>query len=212
MIGCGSSSWWGTFGKTFVNGFLHGDRQPGESFGACVARNANETTFGASGKVTAGALAATVAVGMAVGSLSQIPSLWANSASAITNVVGQMTGQTPNPNDPKAPKERRAWSACPNCSRDLGPKPFGSKPPYTYCPFCRVPLSHVWWQRTLVTALALILAFAFPAFLGIRGLTLLFAALVCYFPALVLAMILIFKTIPPKYIRKSDGVTTLFQR
>ena len=115
-------------------------------------------------------------------------------------------------NGSTAPNKRTAWSACPNCSRDLGAKPFGSKPPYTYCPFCGVALSHVWWQRILVTALALILAFAFPACLGIRGLTLLFAALVCYFPALVLAMILIFKTIPPKYVRKGEAVTTLFQR
>src|SRR5271168_975266 len=59
--------------------------------------------------------------------------------------------------DPTAPKERRAWSACPNCLRDLGAKPFGSEPLYTYCPFCGVPLSHIWWQRILVTALALIL-------------------------------------------------------
>jgi uncharacterized paraquat-inducible protein A len=115
-------------------------------------------------------------------------------------------------NDPTAPKKRTAWSACPNCSRDLAAKPFGSKPPYTYCPFCGVPLSHIWWQRILVTTLALILAFAFPASLGIRGLALLFAALVCYFPALVLAMILVFKVIPPQYVRKSEAVTTLIQR
>ena len=104
------------------------------------------------------------------------------------------------------------WSACPNCSRDLGAYPIGNKPPHTYCPFCGVPLSRVWWQRILVTVLGLILAFAFPASLGIRGLTLLFAALVCYFPALVLAMILVLKTIRPKYVRKSDAVVTLFQR
>jgi hypothetical protein len=100
LIGCrnsGNSSWLGTFGRTFINGVLHGDRQPGESSGAYVARNANETTFGASGEVTADALAAVVAVGAAVGSLSQIRSPWANSASTITNVLGQTTGQTPNP-------------------------------------------------------------------------------------------------------------------
>jgi RHS repeat-associated protein len=39
-------AWWSTFGKTFANGILHGVRQPGQSFGACVLQNANETTFG----------------------------------------------------------------------------------------------------------------------------------------------------------------------
>jgi hypothetical protein len=114
---------------------------------------------------------------------------------------------------PTAPKEKRAWAACPNCSRDLGAKPIGSKPPYTYCPFCGVPLSEIWWQRILVTALALILTFTFPASLGIRGIMpLLFAGVLCVFPALVVAMILIFKVIPPKYVRKSEAVTTLFHR
>jgi hypothetical protein len=116
-------------------------------------------------------------------------------------------------NDPTAPKKRRAWSVCPNCSRDLGADPIGSKPPHTYCPFCGVPLTHVWWQRILVTVLALILAYGVPASLGIRGImTLLFLGLLLYFPALVLAMILIFKVIRPKYVRKSEAVTTLFQR
>lgn len=34
---------WGVF----WHGVLHGVRQPGESFAACVANNANQTTFGA---------------------------------------------------------------------------------------------------------------------------------------------------------------------
>jgi hypothetical protein len=55
----GNSSWWGTFGSTFLNGVLHGVRQPGESFGACVARNADETTFGVGSKLNAGDVAAT---------------------------------------------------------------------------------------------------------------------------------------------------------
>ena len=71
----------------------------------------------------------------------------------------------------------------------------------------------IWWQRTLVVALALFLALAFPAFLGLRGVvTLLFAGLVCYFPALVVAMILIFKTVPTKYVMRCEAVMTLFQR
>jgi hypothetical protein len=116
-------------------------------------------------------------------------------------------------NGSTAPNKRTAWSACPNCSRDLGAKPFGSKPPYTSCPFCGVPLSHVWWQRILITVLALILTFAFPASLGVRGImALIFAGLFCCFPALVVAIILIFKIMPPKYVRKSEAVTTLFQR
>jgi hypothetical protein len=105
------------------------------------------------------------------------------------------------------------WSACPNCSQDLSTDPIGSKPPHTFCPFCRVPLSHVWWQRTLVTAIALVLAYGVPASLGVRGIMpLLFVGLLLYFPALVVAMVLIFKVIRPKYVRKAGAVTTLFQR
>ena|SRR6516162_2125570 len=108
---------------------------------------------------------------------------------------------------------RPPWSACPNCSRDLGVKPFGSKPPYTYCPFCGVPLTFIWWQRILVTALGLLLAYGVPASVGIRGIMpLLFAGLLCCYPALIFAIILIFKTMPPKYERKSEAVMTLFQQ
>jgi len=104
-------------------------------------------------------------------------------------------------------------SACPNCSRNLGSEPVGSKPPYTYCQFCGVQLVPVLWQRLLVVLLSLILAIAFPLFLGIRGLLpSIFAALLCFFPALVVAMILIFKNIRPKYARKPGYVMTLFQR
>jgi hypothetical protein len=38
------------------------------------------------------------------------------------------------------------------------------------------------------------------------------AGLVCVFPALAEAYILVFKTIPPKYERKNQAVITLFQR
>jgi len=63
------------------------------------------------------------------------------------------------------------------------------------------------WQRTLVSALSLILAYGFPAFLGVRGImTLLFIGLLCCYPALILTIILIFKTIPPKYVRKGEAV------
>ena len=90
--------------------------------------------------------------------------------------------------------------------------PFGSKPPYTSCPFCAVQLIPIWWQRILAVALGLGLTFAIPASLGIAGVTLLLAALVLWFPANVLAYILIFKIIPPKYVTKSEAVTTLFRR
>lgn len=107
---------------------------------------------------------------------------------------------------------RKAWSACPNCRRDLGARPFGSKPPHTYCPFCGVRLTFIWWQRILVAALTLVLAYGVPASLGIRGImTLLLAGLLCCYPALVLAIILVFNTIPPKYVRKSEAVMTLFR-
>jgi hypothetical protein len=76
-----------------------------------------------------------------------------------------------------------------------------------------MPLTHVWWQRAIVTTLALILAFGFPASVGVRGpITLIFAGLLCYFPAAVLAMILVFKSIQPKYVERPNAVTTLFQR
>jgi RHS repeat-associated protein len=83
--------------SVFWRGVLHGVRQPGQSFAACVSQNASQTTFGATDKVSAGAVAAVTAVGAAVGAFSQVPSPWANSANTIVNVIGEMTGQTPNP-------------------------------------------------------------------------------------------------------------------
>jgi hypothetical protein len=104
-------------------------------------------------------------------------------------------------------------SACPNCSFSLEDKSKGVKTLHTYCPVCRARLTHVWWQRALVTALVFILAFGLPAAIGIRRLLpLLFTALLLYFPALVGAMMLVFKMTRPKYVKKSDAVTALFQR
>jgi hypothetical protein len=80
---------------------------------------------------------------------------------------------------------RKRWSACPNCSVDLGIKPLGSKPPYRECPHCKALLSPVWWQRCVWVAVSLFLTFAVPAALGIRGLMgLLLAGLICEWPAL----------------------------
>jgi hypothetical protein len=56
------------------------------------------------------------------------------------------------------------------------------------------------------------MAYGVPASLGERGVGLLFYGLLLYFPALVLAMTLVFKVIRPKYARKNEDVTTLFQQ
>jgi RHS repeat-associated protein len=37
---------WGVFGRTFLNGVVHGVRQPGQSFSACWDQNVRETTGG----------------------------------------------------------------------------------------------------------------------------------------------------------------------
>lgn len=108
--------------------------------------------------------------------------------------------------------EAKAWSACPNCSLDLRAKSFHPKPLYDKCPFCGEDITHAWWQRTIVTVFALVLAYGIPTIVGIRGLMLLVAGLLFYFPALVLAMILAFRMIPPKYVRQREKVMTLFRR
>ena len=65
----------------------------------------------------------------------------------------------------------------------------------------------------MVSCVALVLSFAVPALLGIRDIMgLLIAALICVFPALVFAYILVFRTIPPKYDWDNRTVTTLFLR
>ena len=65
----------------------------------------------------------------------------------------------------------------------------------------------------MVSFVALVLTFAFPASLGTRDIMgLLIAGLICVFPALVVAYILVFKTIPPKYDWDNRAVTTLFLR
>ena len=67
--------------------------------------------------------------------------------------------------------------------------------------------------RGLSSQLGLILAYGFPVAIGIRGIvSLLFTGLLCYFPALVLSMILVFKIMPPKYLSKTETVTTLFRK
>jgi hypothetical protein len=109
-------------------------------------------------------------------------------------------------------KRKTRWSACPNCLEDLGTKPVGHKPPHTYCPHCGVALVPIWWQRYLFATIGVILSLVFPAILGIRDIMgLLLAGLLCVYPAIIFAYILVFKMIPPKYVTK-DEVLTLFHR
>jgi hypothetical protein len=80
------------------------------------------------------------------------------------------------------------------------------------CPFCGVPIVPVWWYRTLHFIVALVIMLAIPAYLGLgKGVTLVFPwALLFCFPAMVLAQIVVISVIPPRYVRKSKAVTTLF--
>jgi hypothetical protein len=106
----------------------------------------------------------------------------------------------------------KPWSACPVCSEDLLLKTIGSKPFYLDCPFCRAPLSFIWWQRVLMTALGGGLAFGIPAACGIRGFTLLLVGLLLLFPGLVQGIALYCGIFPSRYVRKVGTVTSLFQR
>lgn len=60
-------------------------------------------------------------------------------------------------------------------------------------------------------AVSYFLTFAFPAWLGLRGWDVFFAGLLCFVPVFFLAYVLVFQTIPPKYVRKRETFTTLFQ-
>lgn len=108
---------------------------------------------------------------------------------------------------------RQPWSACPSCAIDIGSRPTGSKAPFTRCPRCGVSITPIWWQRYLFASFGLVVSVAVPAALGIRGiLALVLAALVCIYPALILAYVLVFKVMPPKYELKPGEVVTLFHR
>lgn len=103
--GCsGNSSWAWTFTKTFVNGVLHGNRQPGQSFAACVDQNIQSTTFGTvdpgkllnptlvQAEATAGALASTnVPLGSSDGSAVSINGLQA-AAAGLAGVAARLAG------------------------------------------------------------------------------------------------------------------------
>lgn len=71
----------------------------------------------------------------------------------------------------------------------------------------------VWWQRTLIALLGLILVVAIPAYLGLgKGIMLVFSAAFFCFPSMVLAQSVLLTFLPPKYVRKDQPFTTLFQQ
>ncbi len=112
-------------------------------------------------------------------------------------------------NVPHDKQSRKPWSACPDCSEDLS-EGIKTRPPYEKCPFCGAPIQPIWWQRVVWLSVAYFLAFAFPAWLGLRGWDVYFAGLFCFVPATVIAYIFVFKTMPPKYVRKRETFITLF--
>jgi len=112
---------------------------------------------------------------------------------------------------PKAEQQKRTWSSCPNCSSDLKGYSEGSNLPIYKCPFCEVAIVPIWWQRYVFVALGLLLSFAAPFALGIRGIMqVLFIALLCIIPCIVAGYFLVFQIIPPRYEHNDTTVTTLF--
>ena len=110
---------------------------------------------------------------------------------------------------------KKPWSSCPNCLLDLSPKSTENRRPYLNCPFCGAPIMPIWWMRIPVVVLSLVLSFGIPASIGFVGVTLFFLGLLCWYPSFVIAYILFFTTVPPKYMRRRENYTTptsLFQR
>jgi hypothetical protein len=95
----------------------------------------------------------------------------------------------------------------------LSTLPAGSKHPLANCPFCGQTLTLIWWQRILIVALGLLMVFIVPAVLGIREiLRLLFAGAAIEFLFLRPVLRLLFRIVQPRYVKRSDTVTTLFSR
>src|SRR5690348_1122198 len=112
-----------------------------------------------------------------------------------------------------ARQKRRHWSACPRCSADLGLEHLRARVAWHQsCPGCGIQLLPVLWQRISVLVLSYILAAGVPAFEGTRGFALLFATFFFWVPALLVANVLFFRIISPKYIEKRDAVITLFRQ
>jgi len=106
---------------------------------------------------------------------------------------------------------RKPWSACPNCAEDLS-EFIKTRPPFESekCPSCGAPIQTIWWQRVVWLSVAYFLTFAFPTWLGLRGWDVFFAGLFCFVPAIAIGYIFVFKTMPPKYVRKRETFITLF--
>jgi hypothetical protein len=60
--------------------------------------------------------------------------------------------------------------------------------------------------------LGFFLAFAVPASVGLSGWDVFFAGLLCWYPATAFAYIVVFKAMPPKYVRRNQAITTLLRR
>jgi len=108
-------------------------------------------------------------------------------------------------------KPKKAWSACPACLTDLG-EGIRTSPPYDACPFCAALIEPPFWQRVVWGIATLVSAFGFPAWLGLNGWDIFFLGLVCVFPASVFAYIVVFRTMPPRYVRREESFTSLFHR
>jgi hypothetical protein len=87
---------------------------------------------------------------------------------------------------------------------------YSNRPPYDTCPFCGALIETALWQRVVWGIASLVLAFSFPAWLGLSGWDVFFLGLLCVFPASVLAYILVFRTMPPRYVRREESFTSLF--
>jgi hypothetical protein len=84
---------------------------------------------------------------------------------------------------------KNSWGMCPNCSVDLS-ESIKTRPPHDKCPFCGKLIRPIWWQRTTVALLGLLLAFTVPSWVGLAGWDVYFAGLFLFWPALVFAHIL----------------------
>jgi hypothetical protein len=92
-------NWWANFGRAFVNGVVHGVRQPGQSFTQCVLQNANTTTGGAHGLLLAGVVGSSLSEqafnyspgGPGTASLALTASIYAQE---ISPALGTFVGRT----------------------------------------------------------------------------------------------------------------------
>jgi hypothetical protein len=86
----------------------------------------------------------------------------------------------------------------------------GSKPPYTFCPVCGAAIRPIWWQTILVKIVMCLIAFGLPAYFGLGGLSLFLMGTVLLFPAMLVAIFIIFKNVQPKYARRGWAPPALF--